>query len=314
MAEVQVEPVTDGLRDRLEDLLANRGGLGEMEPLSPPKAVSDDPAKILLLDRQGRPAAVLKLSSPAYPDLVHRSSENILRARDLLGPVLGEALPTILLRGEVEGRSFMVLAYGRPFSRSRWGWFLQRVGLSSLVLQWLWEVTAATCRKPAEDEVERDFREPLRWLASKSGLDGSLREEAKTSLRLLDQGGWGPRYVLAHNDLWRDNLLLRRPTPGEAHRAGGFGRLLIIDWGGARLQGHPFYDLMRLGQSLGISKRRWRLEIRRHLEVLGTDEAGGRALLLSGLGYLGLHRDHFPMERYLECASSCWASWMGLEA
>ena len=96
--------------------------------------------------------------------------------------------------------------------------------------------------------------------------------------------------------------------------SGEFGVLAVIDWGASMLKGHAIYDLMRLGQSLRLSRRRARAELHRHCQMLGTNVAGAKAYLLAALGHLGMHLDQFPVGNYVACAEMCCGMLFGMES
>ncbi|PIE23919.1 MAG: hypothetical protein CSA62_05875 [Planctomycetota bacterium] len=72
------------------------------------------------------------------------------------------------------------------------------------------------------------------------------------------------------------------------------------------LQGYPFYDLIRIAESMNFSARALRREILKHTKVLGIDARDAEAHLLSSLGHIGLNRGGFPLERYAELSLRCF--------
>jgi len=304
----------ESIRQRAEAVLEMRGQLGGVSRLCPAKGVADDVTKLVVTSRDGRRVAVLRISPAAFPEAVAGDAEAAERVRELLGDELGRVILSPLLTGEVNGRVFAMLPYCGPLSGSRLGWAMQRRWLGPTILNWLGRMTAATLREASEDQVETDFRLPLEFTAANERLGEPIRQEASKALRLLSQGLWQPRYVLAHNDLWKDNILLRRGMLSFGRSSGEFGAFAVIDWGASMLKGHAIYDLMRLGQSLRLSQRRARAELHRHCQILGTNVAGAKAYLLAALGHLGMHLDQFPVASYVACAEACCGMLFGMES
>ncbi|MEZ6192172.1 MAG: phosphotransferase [Phycisphaerales bacterium] len=83
------------------------------------------------------------------------------------------------------------------------------------------------------------------WLPAEAvDATEAVRRAAEIGIRGLEQGRWKPRFVLMHNDLWKDNILLDDE-----------GRIAVIDWPGSTVKGYAMYDLVRLADSFGFSDR-----------------------------------------------------------
>lgn len=303
---------TDEVRARfagvVADLMSDRGGLGDITFLCPPKPVDDDTAKLLITNRAGQPSAVVYWSPAAMPRRVARDTERAEQARAALGPELGIVIPAPLVAGEIEGRSFVVVPYFRPLRKRRWSGAIQRASLRSWALDWLCAATQRTVASTTPERTQRDFEAPLAALAANAKIDRSIRDRASHAIRKLREGAWRPRYVLAHNDLWKGNFLSREGTISWLPKLGAANRIpfVIIDWSGSRVHGHAIYDLVRLSMSLGVSLRRFRFELRRHCLILGCDIGDAASYLLASLGHLGAHLECFPEDRYLRLVDRCW--------
>lgn len=285
---------------RLRDLCATELGIAvsSIEVLCVAKSVADDPSKWLLRDNNGEPAAVVKCASQAAPDLVAREAAIARQVKASLGSTIGSPVVEILASGSIDGLSYMVMPYHRPLSRSRLVWQLQRWQLSGALFAWLRAAVHASVATPSEDQVASDFHLPLRCLADDADFGDGVRSAARQALARLESGEWVPRYSLYHNDLWRDNILLRTRSGAE----GGRYPFVIIDWAGARLRGHAIYDLVRLAGSMRLSAQALRGEVTAHCQSLGCDASVATSYLLAGLGYLGMHLEAFPKPRYLASA------------
>jgi len=295
-----------GLREPLERALENCGGLGTVCELeSPAVGVVDSPTKHLVRNRAGQPVAVVLRSRHASPGLIARSVVKASLARKVLGSELGRVILPPVLSGESDGVSFAVYPWRAPLSGSRWLWPLQRAALRAPLLRWLRRATKATSGMVDGDALRANFHEPLRYMAGSATFGETTRAAAREAIGRLETGTWKPRYVLAHNDLWKGNVLLHpRSQPGTLWR-----RFVLIDWAGSEVGGYPFYDLVCLGMSLQISRRRLARELRAHCEMLDCRLDDAKGYLLAWLGRLGTHLECFPVERFRALVSAC-CGWM----
>lgn len=298
-----IEPLRPGLHECLEPMMRDHGGLGEVRLLCEPKPLLDDVLKLCISSADGTRRVVFRCSSAAAPHTVRRESENKRKAKDLLGAELGAVILDPLLEGELDGRSFSVLPLCRNLRDGRVAWRLQRYFLRKRMLDWLRLVTARTTAQPSPADIMRDFALPLYALSQHELLSLSIRNDAQAALELLSSAKWTPRYVIAHNDLCKGNILLRQNGQREP---GSFGDIVLIDWGGANLRGHAIYDLICLGYSLGLPARNLVAELEAHAKLLGCDWAGIKAYLLSSLGYLGTHLEQFPVAHYYAKVELCY--------
>jgi len=306
--EATSRSIVDRLRQDLTDVLSLAGGLGEPSILGGGEPVADATTKVLIRDCTQHPRAVLIVSAPAFPDLVARNQAAAEAARAGLGADLGSVIPEPQLSGDLDGRSYLLLPYFDPLSASRLRRMIQRRWLVPQLLEWLHRATRATLQVPTEVEVRRDFVHPLQSLASDDAIVATIRAAAKLAAARLETGSWAPRYVLTHDDLWVGNILLRGGSPLGRYRQQDRWPFVIIDWAGARVRGHAMYDLVRLTKSMGL-RRRLTDELRSHCQILGCEVVDARGYLLAALGYLGMHLNQFPRERYVSTVASCW-SWM----
>jgi hypothetical protein len=282
---------------RLRDLCAPHLGcaIGGIRSLCAPKPVADDPGKWLLSDVRGRPVAVVKCAAPAAPDLVEREAGVAREIRAALGPRLGAPVVEVIATGRVSGLSYMLIPYHRPFSRHRVVSSIQRRFLRSELFEWLRLTVAATASPVSDAEKRLDFEAPLQEIANDSGLSAAVRDAASDALRRLLSAEWSPKCCFYHNDLWSENILFTSGSRAVRERY----RFTIIDWAGARLRGHAMYDLVRLSQSMNLSREALRDEVRAHCRSLRCHESFATAHLLAALGHLGAHLEAFPRARYL---------------
>lgn len=266
-------------------------------------SAEDAPSRTCIRDKQGRAVAVMAVSSRVDPEQVARSLANAKGAREMLGPDLGSVILEPIAEGSYEGLTYALWQWRRSLSGSRIMAFLQKRRARKRVLAWLREVTAVTCRPVAEDQLEPAYRRPLEALARDEAMSEGLRGAAATGLRRLADGSWQPCFVLEHGDFWLGNVLYPRLRFNREGHTRGF---VLIDWAGARLQGYPFYDLLRLALSSGLRPAQLRKEALLHCASLGCEPGDAFSYLVAGLGASGLDLGHFPPDRYHAIAETAY--------
>ena len=292
----QLRALLDERREALEALEIQ---LGSVALLQPAKDVADDPVKVEVRDPAGRPRAVLVCANPRAPDLVLRGVERAHAARNLLGEELGGVVIEPLLSGRFQELSWVLLPRQRPLSGSVWGWRVQRVPVAYRVLRWLRHALRATRQEVSPEESHRRYRIPLEALVGDKRFSAPLRRGAEQAVARLSAGTWVPRSVLAHNDLWKGNILLPGSQSSVDRSRHGF---VLIDWAASDTRGFPIYDLLRVGLSLSLPKAAIRWALLSHCRVLESDPHDASSYLLASLADLDQNRGCFPEDRYLELA------------
>lgn len=310
-----MRPSLDDLRliiaPKVASALTSTTGFGSIAPLKKMVGERDDLAvldgveKLLVWGADGRPAAVVLVSSPKAPGLVARGMQRAREAKMLLGPQLGQVILSPLCEGEAAELSFAALPHCQPLSNSKLIALMQRRRLRPVVLTWLRDATALTAAEPPPDRIESAFVRPLRRLAEDVELPAELRELGRNALERLDAGAFSPRQVLMHNDLWLGNILIDdRNVTGRAGRAWA-ERFVIIDWPGAVIEGYGFYDLLRFAQTIKLSGDSLAREVRAHCGIFGCEPADARSHLSAALGWLLINLEHFPKPAFARTAMGC---------
>jgi len=277
----------------LEDIKNSRGKPGSIIPLKMIKPVADDTLKLQIRDHKNRIFAFVLCSTEVEPNLVAKGINKAAAIRNALTPELASTVIKPILDGELDGLTYAVLPYYKPVSQSKPLNYLQRKYLSHRVLNWLRKVTSTTISVPESDEIQSGFFEPLNHLTNNQLLCEDIRKAATLSLNRLESNQWQPRFVLAHNDFWVDNLLLNRGKDDNPH---GF---IIIDWPDAEIKGYPIYDLLRMVDSLRLNKRRMCEELKKHCQMLDCAIIDASSYLLTSLGFLGMNLGYFPEKQYI---------------
>lgn len=296
-----------GLEGQLELALGGRLGKFSISFLSRADDVPDGTTVFLLRDASDRPRAVVLCAAPASPDNVRRAVYRAQQAKALLGPVLGTPILDPMMEGTVQGLSYAVMPYCKVLSDVRPIWWMQRLLLRPVLLEWLRRATECTVRDVEPMDLHRSFDGPLREVASFTRLDRQVRAAAARAAERLHGGAWKPRFVLMHSDFWKGNVLIRpRDDAGDGRR--WHDRFTIIDWGGSETRGYAIFDLIRMSRSLRLNTRSLRDEIAVHCQLLKCNMSDAMSYLLAALGYIAMNLEHFPVDAYARMAHACFAT------
>lgn len=252
---------------------------------------------------KGKRRAALLISPAAFPNVV---SEDQARARDMrnhLGPALGCAILAPLAEGFILNRSYALLPLAEPLTNNRVLWKIQKWKLKPKLLGWLGNVVARHAIPLDKSVAEATFQTPLRRLSVMDGLDFDVRRLAIRALERLQSGEFHPRVAPMHNDFWKGNILLPRQAATLTNAAYPF---FIIDWRGSRIDGFPFFDLVRLSMSFGLAPRELRKEIAATCESLECAAVDVNSYLAAALGELSMRLGEFSRERFLQMTRSCF--------
>lgn len=304
IAKPNLEALRNGLRSALIDALGSEDRCHHIEYLCEPKDVLDDATKLVVSDAESREVAVVLVSSPVDPGIVDRGMRIAEQAKRVLGQQLGRAILEPLGEGVFCGLSYAILPFLPPMREGRIRRRFWRVVLRRNLLDWLAGVAVATSASVPDADIVDAFETPLAHVARLDGMNPSLKIAADRALQRLESAAWKPRFVLMHGDMWEGNILLapRSRVDDDPQRG---GRFVVIDWPGATLRGYAMYDLLRLAQSVGLSRAGLRHEVLRHCEILESEAVDAMGYLAAGIGYLGLNLGYFAPDRYLETSLTC---------
>jgi len=282
------------LAKKLEAKLAEQGVRGRVVPAKLKQIVVDAPPKFYLRDESNRTTGFVLCSSPLAPDLIGRGAQRARAAREALGPELGEVVLTTTHVGSVDGLSYALLPYCDPISSNRIVRHFQRRRLGTRLLEWL----ASATKHTATQVCDADFKSSWPRALERIAREKFAREIAPEWSCQLAEGSWRPKSVLAHNDLWIGNVL-RAPSTAR-------WPFVMIDWLGSDVHGVPFFDLIRIAESLGITPETLKKQIDIHCDLLACDIPHAGVYLLAALGRVGLNLEQFPPARFTAMAESCW--------
>lgn len=255
------------------------------EPLS--SGLLDDCASVYRVDHN----RVLKVSPPAFPNVAREMAEKADMARACLGNDLGWAVAKVLRHWEENGVSCALFEELTNISDNRVKRFIQVRRVTPPVLTWLRAVAAL-------DHGISDQGETC--LQALVGCPyEALRAPAEVALATVRSGTFVPRSRIMHSDFWVGNVML---DPA------GVRPFVLIDWRGSNVDGFPIFDLVKFAQSSGLGRRALRAELAAHAEALGCDIRDTRSYLLAALGYIWIHLEQFPPERFLAMGENCLAT------
>jgi len=247
----------------------------------------DDCAMVYRVDDN----CVLKVSPAAFPNVAREMAERADIARDCLGDSLGWAVAVVLSQWETDGVSCALFEELTTISNKRVKRFVQVRRVTPAVLGWLRDVAAL------DRGISNQGETCLQALADCPYQ--TLRGPAEAALASVQSGAFVPRSRIMHGDFWVGNVMLD-PT-----RIRPF---VLIDWRGSAVDGFPIFDLVKFARSSGISRKLLRAELGAHAERLGCDIHETRSYLLAALGYIWIHLEQFPPERFLAMGEGCLAA------
>ena len=255
--------------------------------------VADATAKYILLTECAA-ELILIISAPISPLLVRRGTDRQREIRAFLPESVAEPIELPILEGLSDGKSYAVWRRRQPFSPHRLCNKFEKALIAPRVYKWLGELAAHSARYSDASS----FVDNLEKLQNMPTLPAEIRRAAQRGCRAFRQGEIRPVQVAQHGDLWSGNLL-RAPLKA---------RFIVIDWAGATLDGSPFFDLVRLAISLGVSERKLRRAIINYGHSVNCASSDSLSYVLSGLGALLRDLEHFPASRFVKLCEEKWSA------
>jgi hypothetical protein len=269
----------------LGDLTAAMG-LREISvvPLQGARPLPDSSSTYVL--RSGTHQWVLKVSSRVAPGMVKRACDRQRLVRARLSEPAAEAIELPLIEGEIDGLTYALWPRRTPLSENRYLRRLQTMSMSPRILRWLSDVASQTVEK-----VEgRVLAERVGHLLSVDALPQEIKDLAKRAAEEFSADRIQAATVAQHDDLW----------PGNVLKAGNSLGFIVIDWAGGRLDGAPYYDLVKWASWCRFSPKATRDALKTYGEKIGLPAATALPHTLAGLGFLHTHLEYFPEHRFVE--------------
>lgn len=228
---------------------------------------------------------ILIVSSDVSPQLVARGSNLQKQAKLRLHAGVEDPIELAVYEGAASGRSYAVWPRRQPLRLDRVWSKIERLRIAPRVYRWLRDLTSQTVC-PSNEVTQIANLERLQHV---SGLARPIKIEALKAAEAFRKAHIPPMAVVQHSDLHLGNIL-RAPTSRC---------FIVIDWAGARVDGSPYFDLVKFSLSLGASKYRLRKEIEAHSKLLNCEGSCAMPYVLSGLGALHSQLEYFPKARFL---------------
>lgn len=298
--KLYLDSIIQNLTAQIQDVMNLHGGFETITPLNITKPIADDTIKLKISDSKGKVVAIALCSSSASQQLVERNMDRASQIRGALNSKLGAVIIEPITSGQIDDLSYTVLPYYEPISENRLRRFLQRQYLRPQILRWLRQAANDTISKPSSDELRDLFLLPLEQIVSNTRMNSQIHKAAIIAIERLSTEQWRPYFVIAHNDFWEGNLLLNL-----SQKPSNFN-FIIIDWPGGEVKGHAIFDLLRIARSFNLSSRKLFVEVQAHCQILDCATIDAMGYLLASLGYLGMHLECFPMNRYIEMTEECF--------
>ena len=297
------EAIRDGIAQALSAAYGQPVGADAVMPVADDafkEELPDATAKFYVPRPNGKQGFLI-LSGPGNPALLSRAVDNIHHAIERTGGSVALPILPPCQVGEVAGRSFAVWSEKLVVEDAgRVGMYVMRRRFGHAVCEWI-NAFAAESAVPADPAV---VRRDLGAIEADEGVSQALRDAAIRARQRLDEGAWAPTSCLQHNDFWLGNLVLPK-NPWEA-------RFYVVDWAGMVRDGYPFFDLLRMLLSLGVTRRERDRLVDALASRLGCDgEEDVSSHIVAALGRVRRDLEHFPVERFRPMADTVYAYGIG---
>lgn len=270
------------------------------------KDVSDSPGIYTINGKSRRHDSVLFVSNPKHPAFVSDAVAKIALVREAVSPQVRAAILQPDFHDLFGTQSFAVFPRLQPMSGNKLIRGVQKRHIENSINGWLGELCRDTIRPVASGgEMQEYYSDPLTYLAGESQISGELRQLARTTLAAISAGEFEPVCVVQHGDFWLDNILLNRGWPFGRRDGLSFS---VIDWGGANPRGYPFIDFLRYASSATRSEKRIVNSLNAYCTRCGISQGRLVDYVAASVGWLGLNRNNFPMDRYVSSSETLYQS------
>lgn len=265
--------------------------------LSPEERVADATSAYSISGATKCDDCVIIVSSAKFPDAVATNTMGALRARSLLGDVLGKRICVPLLAERWQGRSYALYSQLSGFSESRLLRRAQKLRATPAIIDWLQAGFRQTAVERTDADLQSLFLDPLAVILNDDGLAARTRSTAQVAERELSAGKVRLVTCLEHCDFWTGNIMFDKSAiPGLAPFTRDFR---VIDWGGSLPEGHAGIDAVRyLLSAFGPSSqsKKWAFA---YCKAAGLSLTDFSVSCLCALGRIGADLNHFPRAHFV---------------
>jgi thiamine kinase-like enzyme len=263
------------------------------------KDVTDETTKILIKNQLGRHIAFAIISPESNPEIIKKGNKQVELIKNIVSQKLSNTIVEPLYEGNIDGLSFAIWPYYQKLSNNRLLWHYQRKILTNKISSWLLDIANETSVTASYEQIGSKFVDPLIYLSKIVQNNTFFQRIAHESLECFEDKDWRPINIVAHNDLWKGNILLEKSFPYIS------GRFIVIDWSGSQVHGYPIYDLVRFAHSFKLSTCQFRQQLLNHCNILNCNIFQSRCYLVCSLASLSMNIDNFPLHRFIKLAESC---------
>jgi Phosphotransferase enzyme family len=223
---------------------------------------------------------ILLISNEISPLMVKHAVERQREAIAHLHRLTAAPIEMPIFTDFMGERSYAVWRKRQPLSSNRIRSKIERMLLAPRIFRWLREIASQTATAVNPSILIDDTRR----LQDIPAMPSFIKIAAEKACDAILLGKIPAIQVLQHGDLWIGNIL-------KAPSKRGF---VVIDWAGARLDGSPFFDLVKFALSVGATNSKLRQEISMHSKIINCDPRYARVYVLRGLGALHRQIEYFP--------------------
>ncbi len=264
-------------------------------PIANRRDLIDSTIKYLIRDKENRSIAVLKMSSEIDPQSVAESTQIAEEIASSLKPDTGRHILRPLVEHQYGGRSVAIYPYLDQLKMFRPAWIVQRRGLAPHIMRWAKELSRQTVRDAGTAQIEQQYITPLEAIVRDHAEFGpQFVEMAKKALLRIDSGKLRPKTVAMHGDPWKNNILLDARNVSGFEDGSSSARFMFIDWDTGQSEGFPFFDLIRLSNTLRTRKPQMRRLIQDYCEIVEATPEDVSSYITAALGHTLLNLNNCP--------------------
>lgn len=297
------------VKDRLDILFRKQLGnqYSKLEFLSQSTSVVDGISVFKLYNNANKLYAVVLCSPSSSPNLVMRTMHRSQLVRASLNASTSKHIIEPAFEGKIDELTYAVLPYCYELSKFRPYRKIQSIFLKPVIFDWLFNVTKTSVKEVDQSSANSDFAAPLQHLAALKCLNEQIRTKSSFAIERLSTKAWKPKHVVMHGDLWVGNILLRADA-NILNTIKPHDNFVITDWAGSEVNGYAIYDLIRLAESMNLSPKKLNVEVNKHCDLLECDFIDATSYLLAALGFIAMNLEHFPLNRFVSMAESCFST------